>query len=108
MNSVILTPMERGQITLPKKFRDKLGITSHTPLDVSLEEDKIVVKPLVRTFVDMKVKSGYVIKPKYSRKEKIKILEEISQYMKKYGPLWTEADDKAREKMREKERSINW
>ena len=108
MNSVILTPMERGQITLPKKFRDKLGITSDTPLDVKLEGGRIVVKPLKRVIADMGSRSGYVIKPKYSKKERIKILEEISQYMKKHVPLWTKEDDIAREEMKKKERSINW
>lgn len=105
MNSVILTPMERGQITLPKKFRDKLGITSHTPLDVTLEEDKIVVKPLVKILRNVKKINPYVIKPKYSRKEYLKILEEFT---KSNLVLWTKEDDKARQEMRKKERSIDW
>lgn len=100
--------MERGQITLPKKFRDKLGITSKTPLDVALEEDRIVVKPLSRIIADKEKNSGYVIKPKYSKDEYIKVLKSVTAYIKKYGPLWTEEDDKAREIMRKKEKYLNW
>lgn len=108
MNSVIMTPMERGQITLPKKFRDKLGITSQTPLDVALEEDRIVVKPLRRVIADRASRSGYVIKPKYSIGQRNRMLKKITAYMKKHGPLWTKEDDKAREIMRKKEKYLNW
>lgn len=108
MNSVILTPMARGQITLPKKFRDKLGITSDTPLSVTMRKNEIVVKSLTSRPKDFK----YVIKPKYTRSEYKKILVEISDYIKKHGPLWTEEDDKRKaeslKKEREKQNRLYW
>lgn len=101
----IVTPMTRGQITLPKVYRDALGITSATPLNITLEEDKIVVRPLEKMMAD---KSPFVIKPKVTKEEYTKILIKINQYMKKHGPLWTKEDDLAREKMRKKEKFWNW
>ena len=97
--------MARGQITIPKEYREKLGITSKTPLNLTLEEDKIVVKPLTKMIAD---ESPYIIKPKYTRDEYTKVLARISDYMQKHGPLWTKADDVAREKMRKKEKIWNW
>ncbi len=44
MNSMILTANIRGQITIPKKFRDKLRITSQTPLIVSLKDGQIIIE----------------------------------------------------------------
>lgn len=108
MIGTIVTPMARGQITIPKEYRDKLGITPDTPLNVTLEEDRIVVKPLNRMMADTRDRSSYVIKPKYSKEEKKRILQNITQYMKKHGPLWTEEDDKAREIMRKKEKFWDW
>lgn len=105
MIGTIVNPMARGQITIPKEYRDKLGITPDTPLNVTLEDDRIVMRPLEKMMAD---ESPYVIKPKYSREEYLKILKKISRYMKKYGPLWTEEDDKAREEMRKKEKFLDW
>ena len=101
----IVTPMARGQITIPKQFRDKLGITPKTPLNLTLEEDKIVVKPLTKMLAD---ESPYVIKPKYTKEEYMKVLQRIASYMKKHGPIWTKEDDKARERMRKKEKIWDW
>ena len=36
---------ERGQITLPKKYRDKLGIKAKSPILIDITSDGIVVKP---------------------------------------------------------------
>lgn len=105
MIGTIVTPMERGQITLPKEYRDKLGITPKTPLNVTLEEDSIVVRPLSKVIADQ---SSYVIKPKYSKEEYKKVIARITKHMKKHGPFWTKEDDKAREEMRKKEKFWDW
>ena len=102
MNSVILTPMERGQITLPKAYREKLGITPKTALNVTLQDDKIVVQPLVRVLSD---RSPLVIKAKYTRKQHLAILK---KFAKSKTILWTDEDDIAREAMRKKEKYLNW
>ena len=47
---------ERGQITLPKRYRDKMGIKPKSPVLLELTEQGIVVKPAltitVRAFSD--------------------------------------------------------
>lgn len=45
MNEVI-TVGEKGQIVIPKRFRDDLSIQKGTKLLVTEEEDKIIVKPI--------------------------------------------------------------
>ena len=41
-------------------------------------------------------------------KKYLKVLEKISLYMKKNGPIWTKEDDKNREIMRKKEKKWDW
>lgn len=99
--------MARGQITLPKKFRDKLGITPSTPLSVSIKRNEIVVKPISSI-----KEERLIIKPKYTPKEYLEVLKKISSYMKKHGPLWTVEDDERRaeslKKEKEKTKRLNW
>ena len=102
---IIVTPMTRGQITIPKAYRDELKITSTTPLNITLEDGKIVVQPLTKVISDQ---SPYVISPKYSKKEALRKLQEISAYMKKHGPLWTTEEDRRRELSIKKEKSWDW
>lgn len=98
MLGTIVTPMERGQITLPKAVREKLGITQGMPLNLVVEDGTIKIKPLHTMVVD----SPRVIKPTLSRKEYVKALRAM------HGVLWTKEDDIAREKMRKKEKYLNW
>ena len=90
--------MERGQITLPKSVREELGITQGMPLNLVVEDGTIKIKPLHTMVVD----SPRVIKPTLSRKEYVKALQAM------HGVLWTKEDDIAREKMRKKEKYLNW
>lgn len=103
----IVTSMDRGQITIPKAYRDKLGITPQTPLNITLHADRIVVQPFVRSITSTMI-NPFVIKAKYTREQHLKILQKISDYMEKNGPLWTKEDDVAREKMRKKEKLWDW
>ena len=47
---------ERGQVTIPKKLRDRFGIKSKSPVVFELREDGIMIKPAmtvtVREFSD--------------------------------------------------------
>ncbi len=45
----ILTVRERGQITLPFKFRKKLGIEENSLITITLKNGKLVLSPLVLT-----------------------------------------------------------
>ncbi len=102
MIGAIVTPMTRGQITLPKVYRDKLGITSTTPLNITLEGDRIIVRPLQKVISDM---SEFVIKPKVTKEEALKFMKKLA---KSKVVLWTKEDDEAREIMRKKEKIWNW
>lgn len=100
----IVTPMERGQITIPKAYRDKLGITPQTPLNITLQADRIIVQPFVSSMASA-VATPFVIKAKYTRKQHLAILK---RFAKSKVVLWTDEDDRAREAMREKEKYLNW
>lgn len=100
----IVTPMERGQITLPKAYREKLGITPQTPLNITLQSDRIVVQPFVRSMASATT-NPYVIKAKYTRKQYLTVLKRIARSK---VVLWTKEDDEAREKMRKKEKLWDW
>ena len=95
----IVKPMERGQITLPQKLREKMGITKNTLLNVTIEEDKIVIIPLEKMFGD---KSSLSIKPKIPKDKYLLLLKSFK------GDLWSDEDEKARIKLRRKERFLNW
>ena len=45
----IVRPLRRGQITLPAEFRRRLGISDDTLLQLTLQEDKIEIAPVVAT-----------------------------------------------------------
>lgn len=94
MNSMIVTTMARGQITLPKKFREKYGIVPGMPLSVVDSSDGLMVTPLV---------GGYITKPKYSLSQYLAVLEKVSADIKTRGPLWTDQDDKLMKELREKD-----
>ncbi len=46
MEEKILSPTERGQITIPKELREQLNIDPNTKIKVYLEENKIVLEPV--------------------------------------------------------------
>lgn len=98
----IVTPMARGQITIPKAYREKLSITPATPLNVTLEDDRIVVQPFVRS---VQLATPNVIKAKYTREQYMNVLKRIA---KSNIVLWTKEDDTAREAMRKKEKTWDW
>lgn len=100
----IVTSMDRGQITIPKAYRDKLGITPQTPLNITLHADRIVVQPFVRSMASVKT-NPFVIKAKYTREQYMAVLKRIA---KSNVVLWTKEDDNAREKMRKKEKLRDW
>lgn len=42
---------ERGQVTIPKKLRDLIGIKSKSPVVFEIREDGIMIKPAVTVAV---------------------------------------------------------
>ena len=49
MDTVIVG--ERGQVTIPKKLRDRFGIKSKSPVVFELREDGIMIKPALTVTV---------------------------------------------------------
>ena len=96
---VIVKPMERGQITLPQKIRERLGITKDTLLNVTLEGDKVVIMPLKKMIGDLSVN---IIKPKIPKEKYLELLKGFK------GDLWTRQDDVNRVKMKKKDKPRNW
>lgn len=41
----------KGQVVIPKEFRDALGLQPGAKLFVTLEEDKIILKPVKRNVI---------------------------------------------------------
>ena len=46
MNAKHMSPTIRGQITIPKDIRDKLGINQKSKLKVYIENNKIILEPV--------------------------------------------------------------
>lgn len=66
-----IKPFSRGQITLPKNYREYLGIDENSWLRITLREDEILIKPVE------KEGQRRTIKPKISLKKYLKILPQI-------------------------------
>lgn len=46
MNTKHMSPTIRGQITIPKYIREKLGINQKSKLKVYIEKNKIIMEPV--------------------------------------------------------------
>lgn len=66
-----IKPFSKGQITLPKDYREYLGIDENSWLRIALREDEILIKPVE------KEGQRRTIKPKISLKKYLKILPQI-------------------------------
>jgi antitoxin PrlF len=75
---------EKGQITIPKKLRDSLGLRAGTELDFHEEEGKLVALPVVASDPLMKLVG---ILPRMSVDSKISELR---------GPGWSSRRDGGR------------
>lgn len=95
MDSLIVMPQPRGQITLPKKFRDKYGFVPGMPVRVSDADWGLKIEPLGQ--------NPYVTKPKYSPAEYKKVILRVSEYIRKNGPMWSSKDEKSRLESRKKD-----
>ncbi len=55
---------ERGQVTIPKAIRDRLGIRMHTVLDIEAKDGKLIAvkmdnrDPVSRVLGSLKLKGG--------------------------------------------------
>lgn len=97
MDDVLLTLQPRGQVTLPKRFREALRMRPGAVVKASLLGDGVMVKSMGDPFIT---------KPRYSRAEYVKRLKKYENDGKVY---WTAEDDKYLAKLRKKDNKyLNW
>ncbi len=48
MSAKHMSPTVRGQITIPKEIREKLGINQKSKLKVYIEKNKIIMEPVTK------------------------------------------------------------
>lgn len=108
--------LERGQVTIPKKIRERFGLAKNTYVGFLKQNGEILIRPLSASPSHKKSKEerdyyywkGFKIyKAKYSREEALKILGRTKKI------LWTKEDEKSLKRMRKKEQErtkkvINW
>ncbi len=84
------TVAERGQITLPKKARDALGLTPGTKLSIEIREGQLLLTKRVSTSLEK-----WVGKFKLSAEDKNKTTDEIMEELRGRPFPWTgSAEDK--------------
>lgn len=67
MNTAIIQPLDKGQITIPAAIRQELGIGKDTILKLVVRGRELVIKPLtldwkekyIRTYSDSELKEFY-------------------------------------------------
>lgn len=95
MNYILVKPQPRGQITIPKKLREKYGIEPGVPIKVSDTGTGVHLEPLQS--------DPYVIPAKFKGEEARKVYAEIAEFIKTNGPIWTEEDEVKRLESRKKD-----
>jgi AbrB family looped-hinge helix DNA binding protein len=58
IGKIILTN-QKGQIVIPSDFRQKLGIKANTYLNVLIQNDSIVIKPIKEIHSDSEIDDSY-------------------------------------------------
>lgn len=71
-----IKPFSKGQITLPKDYRDYLGISDQSWLFLSLQGDSLVMKPVEKIKIDSQ-DSPQIIKAQVSFEKYKKMLPKI-------------------------------
>lgn len=80
-----ITPLDKGQITIPVRFREKLNIDKNTVLRVRLQQGGLLIEPMrmdwkekyIREYTDEEIKEFI----KTDRLDK-KTLKKIQKYLK--------------------------
>lgn len=80
---IITTPNAKGQVVIPKKFRDKLGISENTTLNIVLGNDSVQIYPI-----------SSVVKTIEANKALLKILEQTQGSWA--GDDWPKTEKKQR------------
>ena len=73
----VVRVIRHGQITLPKEFREALGVKEGDILEAEMKENQVVLKP--KTLIDKIPES----ESELSEQGKAKIIEAIEDYEKK-------------------------
>lgn len=73
---VVTTVTQKGQITLPKQFREKFGIDKYDKVSIEAKQDYIKIKP---TFDLLDIAGTF-----YPRKNKNKTALKAREYIEKH------------------------
>ncbi|MDI6711405.1 MAG: AbrB/MazE/SpoVT family DNA-binding domain-containing protein [Bacillota bacterium] len=46
MKARLVSPTERGQVTIPKEFRERLRITPRTRLRIFIQDGRVILEPV--------------------------------------------------------------
>ena len=79
MNHEMIVTLSKGQqITIPSSMREELGLSAGSRLDMEIEKDTIVLRPVGKELHEM-FKEAKNIKPKY--KMTAKEMDELNERM---------------------------
>ncbi len=83
MKMLVVRVIRHGQITLPKEFRDALGVKEGDILEAEMKENQVVLKP--KTLIDKIPESELEL----SEQGKAKVKEALEDYKKgrMHGPF---------------------
>ncbi|MBU2591867.1 AbrB/MazE/SpoVT family DNA-binding domain-containing protein [Patescibacteria group bacterium] len=56
---IIVTPNEKGQVVIPKKIREELGIKATTPLNLLVSSGGVFLSPISQVFSDLEQENSY-------------------------------------------------
>lgn len=90
MNTALVQPLDKGQITIPVAFRQKLGITKDSILKLEIRGQTLVIKSLnvdwkdkyIRTYSNEELQKFYEL-DRLDAKTKTRIKKYIGLYEKK-------------------------
>lgn len=103
-----IKPFSRGQITLPKDYRDFLGIDSNSWLFLTIQDDSLIIKPVKKeNFIT--TKKPRILKAKISQKTYLKNLLKIksSWFSEKDLGDYKKIRQEIEERFRQNEASFN-
>lgn len=87
MESRLISPTERGQITIPKGVREELGITPNTKFKIYVDNKRVVLEPVSTLDTLFKELELEAKEKGYTREELNKEIEATRErlYRKLYG-----------------------
>lgn len=94
MEVKIVSPTERGQITIPKELRERLKINDKTRIKVYLEDNRIILEPISSLDLLLKELEAEAKEKCLTKEELYKELDTIRERLaKEYSSEGNEGND---------------